>query len=458
MDPRSVKNVSVVGLGKLGAPLATCYASRGFNVVGVDADPETVSAMNKAKGPVREPYLDEFLVKNAERLRATPSVAEAVSATDVTFVMVSTPSENDGSFSLANALPVCRQIGEALGKKRGYHLVVVASTVSPGATENYLLPAVEEASGRRAGRDFGFCYSPEFVALGEVIHGFLRPDFALIGQFDERSGETLEAIQQRFFPEPTPVVRMNLVNAEVTKIALNTMLTTKISFANTIAQICERIPKADANLVTAAIGCDKRICGAYLKGATGFGGPCFPRDVAALRGLAAQVGVSSVLPDALVKINEERQSRLHDLVWSQVVRAVRNGHQDPVVAVLGLAFKPDSDVTIASAGVELVRSLVDSGVRVVAHDPWARPSLPNNVAQILTLDDCIAAADVIALVTPWRQYRRITPETFGNRPVIDCWGIYRGAECRPLTYVPMGVGLPSDSFDAGIRHGRPRAA
>ena len=251
--------VSVVGLGKLGAPIAACIAARGVEVVGVDGDAAKVAQLNRGVAPVHETGLPELLAQSGGRLRATTSVAEAIAATDTTFVIVPTPSDESGGFALEHVRRAIEEIGAALREKDSYHLVAVTSTVLPGALEAVVLPLLEAASGKRCGPGFGLCYSPEFVALGSVIRDFLEPDFLLIGESDPAAGDALERVYRAVCRTTPPVARIGFANAELAKLAVNNYVTTKISFANMLASLCERIPGADVDAVTSALGLDKRI-------------------------------------------------------------------------------------------------------------------------------------------------------------------------------------------------------
>ncbi|MFN3329538.1 MAG: nucleotide sugar dehydrogenase, partial [Pyrinomonadaceae bacterium] len=290
-----VERISVIGLGKLGASMAACFAYRGFEVIGVDISPKVVDAVNSGKAPVQETGLDDLISANKERIRATLSHEEAVLNSDISFVIVPTPSDERGAFSLQYAAWAYKEIGKALAKKNGYHNVVLTSTVLPGSTRQVLMPVLEKESGKKAGKDFGVCYSPEFIALGSVIRDFLNPDFTLIGELDERCGEQLEQLYSKVVENGAPSARMSIENAELTKIAVNTFVTTKITFANMLAEICEKIPGGNVDVVTKALGMDSRIGHKYLKGALGYGGPCFPRDNIALSFIAKELGVSAEL-------------------------------------------------------------------------------------------------------------------------------------------------------------------
>ena len=225
------------------------------------------------------------------RLTAVTDIEAAVAQTDITFIVVSTPSDPAGGFSLRYVDPVCQAIGRALAKKTDYHLVCLTSTVMPGTTGGPVREMLEKASGKRVGADFGLCYSPEFIALGSVIRDFLNPDMLLIGESDDRAGETLQALYAQVCENKPTVARMSFVNAEITKLAVNTYVTTKISYANMLARICERLSGANVDVITSALGLDTRIGPKYLKGAVSYGGPCFPRDNLALAQLARQLGV-----------------------------------------------------------------------------------------------------------------------------------------------------------------------
>src|ERR1700674_483926 len=281
-----VQSISVVGLGKLGSPLAACFAARGFDVHAVDADTQKIEALNRGIPPVHEPGLAELLRESQSRLKASQDTEKAVRDTGATFIVVGTPSKPDGGFSLRYVLPVCEAIGRVLSTKRDFHLVVLTSTVMPGSTGGEVIASLESASGKECGRDFGLCYSPEFIALGTVIRDFYYPDFLLIGESDARSGEMLSDIYKRTCKNSPRVARMNFINAEITKLALNTYITTKISYANMLARLCEKLPGADASIATDALGLDSRIGPKYLKGAVSYGGPWFPRDNRAFAALA----------------------------------------------------------------------------------------------------------------------------------------------------------------------------
>ncbi len=439
-------NISVVGLGKLGAVLAAVLADSGHKVMGVDINPAAVSAMNQGRAPVREPGLDEMLRRNASRLSATTDVESAVGNTSITFLVVPTPSLPDGTFSLDYVLNACESIARALRNKSDYHVVVISSTVMPGSTGGVVLPLIERISGRKCGRDFGLCYNPEFIALGSVIHDMSHPDMILVGESDERAGAALEHLYRGICPNQPPVARMNLVNAELAKISVNTYVTTKISYANMLAEVCERVPGADAEVVSKALGLDTRIGGKYLKGALGYGGPCFPRDNTAFSKFSQQYGVEADLPIATDQINRRQAARLAERILDLLPERESAG-------ILGLSYKPDTEVIEESQGIMLAQHLVAAGRRVVVYDPVAMPNarrvLESEVVFAESMEDCAAQASVLTIATPWKQFRTLRPDHLrrsAKRPIVlDWWRILSESEFTPgADYIACGKG-PSET-------------
>lgn len=445
-------NYSIVGLGKLGASMAAAIASRGFHVIGVDVSQRAVDALNAGRAPVQETNLAELISANRERLHGTLNHTEAILGSDVTFVIVPTPSDERGAFSLQYAAWAFRAIGRALAEKDGYHTVVLTSTVLPGATRHGLLPILEKESGKKCGPDFGLCYSPEFIALGSVIHDFLHPDFTLVGEFDDRCGKQLEQVYAEIMPEGPPCLRMSLENAELTKISVNTFVTTKITFANMLADLCERIPGGDVDVVTNALGFDQRIGHKYLKGGLGYGGPCFPRDNVALGFIARELGSRA----GLAETTDQTNHALPAAVASKVLSLVPKG---ATIAILGLAYKPFSHVIEESQGMMLARRLADAGARVIAYDPLAaegaKTELADHALVLDSLEDCLAEADCVLITTPDPMFKALNAASFGEKQVtvVDFWRILD----RELTgksniqYVPFGRSTADESNSARLQ-------
>ena len=415
-------DIAVIGLGKLGAPLAAVLASRGHNVVGVDLNPTPVAAINAGRAPVDEPGLQATIDAAGRHLRATSDFAEAIVATDISFVIVPTPSGPDGQFQNRYVLDAMRRIGAALRTTSRYHVVNITSTVMPGSTGGEIRQALEAASGRVVGDALGLTYNPEFIALGSVIRDLLHPDMLLIGESDARAGDLLEAVYRTTVNGNPPVQRMGWVNAELTKIAVNTFVTTKISYANMLAEICEKLPGADAAVVAAALGKDSRIGSKYLQAALGYGGPCFPRDNVALAALADALGASADVARATDTVNRRQVARVVDLV----ARLARG--QPATVAVLGMAYKPDTSVVDESQGVLIARGLSAAGHTVLIADPLALENasvvLGDSVTPFGAAAAAVAAAAIVVIATPDPAFAQLPATCFAPGVIIvDCWRI-----------------------------------
>jgi len=449
-----IEKVSVIGLGKLGGSMAGCLASRGFSVMGVDVSPKAVDALNEGRAPVQETGLDDLIRSNRERLRGSLSHEEAIRNSDLSFVIVPTPSDERGAFSLQYAAYAFEAIGKALAKTDRYHTVVLTSTVLPGSTRYGLVPILEKFSGKRCGRDFGVCYSPEFIALGTVIRDFLNPDFFLIGEFDERAGTALESVLSRVSLNNAPTRRMSIENAELAKIALNSYVTLKISYANMLAELCESIPGGNIDVVSDAIGMDKRIGRRYLTGGFGFGGPCFPRDNVALNFLGNHLEA----PTQLLKVNDDFNRGIAPRFVEKLMPYLHDGS---TVAVLGLAYKPLSYVIEESPGVYLCSVLAGRGLRVIGYDPLAgeeaRVALRYHALVADSLAECIKDATTILITTTDEVFRALEPnDLLGKKKsvtVVDFW------RCMPesvqrhpaIRYIPAGRCIDDETAVAKLR-------
>jgi UDPglucose 6-dehydrogenase len=434
--------VSVVGLGKLGACTAAALASKHINVIGVDVHEKTVDTINAGHAPVSEPWLEETIFMSQGHLRATNDYEDAVCNSDLTLILVPTPSKADGGFSLDYVRTAGKEIAEVLARKSSYHVVVLVSTVLPGDCETEIIPLLEQYSAKRCGPDFGFCYGPEFIALGSVIHDFLNPDFVLIGEYDDRSGDMLSNMYRHSCENDPSIARMNIVNAEITKISVNTYVTTKITFANMLTEVCSRLPGANVDVVTDAMGRDTRIGRRYLTGAVSFGGPCFPRDNVAFAHLAHSIGANGGLAEATHAYNEAHKTWLLDRVLLSC--------PDPgsLVSVVGLTYRPRTTVLEQAAGMWLVRQLISYGKRVKVFDPHAMSELHtifgNTVDYAWDLASAVGDADVSVLMTPEDGVPDLRAQDFRGTQttVFDCWrSCKQSLQGAPgVSYIGLGMG------------------
>jgi UDPglucose 6-dehydrogenase len=402
---KQIQKVSVCGLGKLGACIAATMAARGFEVLGVDIDPEKVRRVNEGLPPVEEPLLAETIAAGKVRLRATLDHREAV-GTDVSFFIPPSPSLPDGSFSTEFLLRAMQPIAAAVraaGKKG--HIFVCSSTTTPGAMDQILIPMLEREMGGVCGKDFGACYNPEFIALGNVVNGLVEPDLVLIGESDSESGAALEELYKKYNRNSPRLARMSIISAELTKISVNSFITMKISFTNQLRMIAEQFPKANIHTILDAIGSDSRIGQKYLKAGLSFGGPCFPRDNRLLAYTAKQSGVEAPLAEATDRVNQETNLDLLKKVQAQV-------SPKDTVAVLGLAYKPDTYITEESAGLFLAQQLKRHGYRVLVHDYGAKPSNAPTLHEFEYVEDPATfekreEIKVAVICCPWPPYKSV---------------------------------------------------
>ena len=436
------EKISLVGLGKLGLCLAACYAERGFDVLGVDIEESVVDSLNKGKAPWFEPGLDDLLAKHGgKRLRATLQHQEAITGTDLTIVLVPTPSNTDGSFSNRFVESALKSLAEALAlSKKAQHLFVIGSTVMPGSIESSFIPILEKYSGRKLNQGFAVCYDPDFVALGNVLKGFLRPDLVILGESTPEAGSRMETVHHKLCENKPSIARMSLISAEVAKVCLNVYITLKISIANSIANLCEAIPGADVDAVTSAIGADRRISPHYFQGGLSFGGTCFPRDTYAYKAIAARHNVQAELVQAATRVNEHQDRHLAEVVLREVERA-----ENKTVGILGLAFTPNTPVVTASPAIQLIRELLKKDLRVVAYDPiaidTAKSVLGSSVEYVHSAKSGLEKCGVAVVTLRLPEFREAVETHIPSLALtlVDCWRLINPSKLNGLfRYVAIG--------------------
>jgi UDPglucose 6-dehydrogenase/GDP-mannose 6-dehydrogenase len=410
--------ISVIGTGYVGLVTGVCLAEKGHQVVCVDLDPEKVEKINQAIPPIYEKGIEELLKRNIDRnLKATTDLHEAVMESEVSFIAVGTPFDGF-QIDLTYIKEVSQQIGVILREKPSYHLVVVKSTVVPGTTDEVILPILGEASGKKAGIDFGVGMNPEFLREGEAIDDFMSPDRIVLGGIDEKSIQVLGKVYGVF--SPVDYVKTNNKTAEMIKYTSNSLLATMISFSNEIGNLCAAIGGIDAVDVMKSVHLDKRLSpimpngdrivptfNSYLEAGCGFGGSCFPKDVKALIAHGKIFGTPTRLLDAVMQINEHQPKQILLLLkkhFSSLI-GVR-------IAVLGLAFKPGTDDMRESPAIPIVKDLLSEQAKIKAYDPIAKQEAQHifgNEAVVFcddlyqTIDD----AEVIIVLTRWDEFSRI---------------------------------------------------
>lgn len=416
--------ISIIGLGKLGLPFAVAAASRGFTIIGVEISQRIIDSVNLGLAPYHEPQLPQFLRKYRFRIRATGDYSQAVNNSDISFIIVPTPSLKSGAFSNKFVHLALKKLAYILRNKKSFHTIAIVSTVMPLSFDREFVKLVENESGKKIGVDVGLCYNPSFVALGNVINNILSPDLILIGSRDTKSTETIIKFHKRLTVNNPHIQTTNFVNAEISKIALNTYITAKISYGNMLAQLCEKTPGADSRVVTDTIGLDSRVGQKYLQGAIAYGGPCFPRDNRAFRSFGKSIGTPLPIAKATDNINR-RQTRL---IANRILGIMP---KDSQVGIIGISYKENTDVVEESQGVKLAQFFTAKNIKVNIYDPLVSKNnykLPSKTLLSKTVADLTSRSQVLIIVSPQDNINSLLQKslTKKNSQVIiiyDLWGI-----------------------------------
>jgi len=440
--------ISVVGLGKVGLSLASCVAAAGHRVIGVDVDAGLVDALNAGTYRTPEPGVLERLAQApAGTFTATTDIASAVKQTEFTFVVVPTPSNTLGGFSLRFLLPACDAIGAGIRAKASPHTVAVVSTILPGSSDATVIPRLETASGRTIGPGLGYCYNPSFIALGEVVKGIVKPDYVLIGEADARSGDLTMSIHESIVTTKFPVARMSPAEAEITKIASNTHETMRVSFANMLLSICSEVPGADVDRITEALA--HRMGRRFFKGALPYGGPCWPRDNQAFSVFMDAIRSPSTLPRAVDTFNEEHAR----YVLRKILGVTAPGQ---TVGLLGMAYKPGTPVTERAFAMDLAAWLPREGRKVCGWDPLALPdvrrALGDSIGYAETAEECLRTSKVAIVTIPSPELTSVDWHAAAKTTVVDGWRCLSPAAIAACgTYVALGRG-PKAPVGPWIHH------
>lgn len=441
-------SISIFGLGYVGLTFSVCFASKGFKVIGVDVDLIKIKNIERGIPPFYEPQLKEYLSKALQKntFTCTNDYFQAILSSDISFICVGTPAKSNESLDLSHVKSVSRNIGEALRKKKDYHLIVVRSTVTPGTTEHVIKRMVEDLSGKTCGIDFGLCMNPEFLREGTAIYDVLHPDRIIIGEFDKKSGDILENIYREFYGEKTPpILRTSLTNAELIKYANNAFLATKISFINEMANICQKTSGADITVIARALGLDHRINPKFLGAGLGWGGSCFPKDLNALIKYAESIGYNPVLLKAVNEVNSLQPYKAIELA-----RELIGDLKGKRIAILGLSFKPNTDDMRNAVSIKIINELLKEGAKVVAYDPAAIKNamkiFGDRIEFTFSALECIKDCDCCIVVTEWEEFKRLNPDDFianmKNPAIVDGRRIFDPKKFSlKLKYKTIGLSL-----------------
>ncbi|MCH8909011.1 MAG: UDP-glucose/GDP-mannose dehydrogenase family protein [Candidatus Heimdallarchaeota archaeon] len=402
--------VGMIGTGYAGLVTGACFAELGFEVLCGDIDQKKVDLINRGIPPIFETGLADLLkdLRDKNLLRATTDTSEVVQFSDIIFICTGTPSTEDGSINLDQIEAASKDIARALKDAEGFKIIVVKSTVIPGITENFVKPLLERFSGKQAGVDFGLAMNPEFLKEGLAIQDFRVPDRVVIGTEDEKSFESVKILYESF---TCPIMHVDTSTAEMIKYASNAFLAIKVSFINEIANMSE-VMGADVSEVARGLGFDKRISPQFLRPGLGFGGSCFPKDVKALASAAKSHGISAHTLDAALKVNESQPLRAVEMLEEEI------NLENKKIALLGIAFKPDTDDVRESRVIPIAEELIRKGATVIAYDPLALENakyfLPETSILVDNVNAALRSADAAILVTEWDELRNLGPEEFSS--------------------------------------------
>ncbi len=412
-------NIAVVGTGYVGLVSGACFADTGANVTCVDVDADKIERLKNGEIPIYEPGLDELVKKNfsAGRLKFTTDLTSVLDDVQIVFSAVGTPPDEDGSADLKYVLQVARTIGQNLNH---YVVVVTKSTVPVGTAKKVRRTIEEELQKRGVDIEFDVASNPEFLKEGNAIKDFMSPDRVVVGVESEQAKKVLSKLYKPFLLNNFRVIFMDIPSAEMTKYAANSMLATRISFMNDIANLCERVG-ADVNMVRAGIGADTRIGRKFLYAGCGYGGSCFPKDVKALIKTADQNGYSMEVLKAVERVNEKQKSILFEKLQKAFDGQSLKGK---TIAMWGLSFKPETDDMRESTALVMINLLLEAGCIVRAYDPVAMNECKRRIGDKITycrdMYDAVLDADALLLLTEWKEFR------------LPTWGVIKKAMKRPL--------------------------
>jgi len=435
--------IAIVGSGYVGLVTGTCFAEVGIDVICVDIDKKKIENLKNGIIPIYEPGLEEMVHRNMKkgRLNFTTSIAEALEDCEVLFSAVGTPPGEDGSADLQYVISVARDCGRNM---KDYLLVVTKSTVPVGTARKVKDAIQEELDKRGVKIEFDVASNPEFLKEGAAIDDFLKPDRIVVGLDSPRAEELMKSLYKPFTLNGHPVIFMDIVSAEMTKYAANSMLATKISFMNDIANLCE-IVGADINMVRKGIGSDSRIGNKFIYPGIGYGGSCFPKDVKALIHTAADYNYNLRVLQAVEDVNYDQKS----VMFNKVMKFFKGDIKGKTIAIWGLSFKPQTDDMREAPSLVLIEKFLKAGANVKAYDPVAMPEAKHTLGETIEFSEdqyeALIDADCLVLVTEWPEFKfpnfKIIRKLLKQPLVFDGRNIYEVAEMKRqgFTYFCIGV-------------------
>ena len=434
--------IAIVGTGYVGLVTGTCFSEMGVDVTCVDVMAEKIENLKKGVIPIYEPGLEDMVHKNynAGRLKFTTDLSSVLDDVDVVFIGVGTPPDEDGSADLRYVLEVARTVGQHINK---YTLVVTKSTVPVGTARKVKAAIQEELDKRGVSVEFDVASNPEFLKEGNAVDDFMKPDRVVVGVESNRARKLMEKLYKPFMMNNYRLIFTDVPSAEMIKYAANSMLATRISFMNDIANLCELVG-ADVNMVRSGIGSDTRIGRKFLYPGIGYGGSCFPKDVKALIKTAEQNGYTMRVLRAVEDVNEAQKGVLFEKLMKQFNGDLRG----KTIALWGLAFKPETDDMREAPGLGLIDKLLKAGCQIRAYDPAAMNECKRRIGDVIyyarDMYDAVLDADVLMLITEWKEFRlpswAVIKKTMNQQIVLDGRNIYDKKEMEELGFIYSCIG------------------
>ena len=435
-------NIAIVGTGYVGLVTGTCFSEMGVDVTCVDINEAKIKALQGGVMPIYEPGLESLVLKNVEagRLHFTTDLTACLDNVSIVFSAVGTPPDEDGSADLRYVLDVARTVGRSINK---YTLLVTKSTVPVGTAQKVKAVIQEELDKRGVAIPFDVASNPEFLKEGAAIKDFMAPDRVVVGIESDHARKLMERLYRPFVLNGYPILFMDIPSAEMTKYAANAMLATRISFMNDIANLCE-VVGADVESVRKGIGSDTRIGKHFLYAGCGYGGSCFPKDVKALLHTGKENGYTMRVIEAVENVNETQKS----IVFEKVNKLFNNDLKGKIVAIWGLAFKPDTDDMLEAPALVVIDKLVKAGAIVKVYDPIAmdecKRRIGNQVEYAKDMYDVVVDADALLLITEWKQFRlpswKCIKRLMRGNVIVDGRGIYDAKEMEEEYFVYSQIG------------------
>ncbi len=437
-----IMNVGIVGTGYVGLVTGACFAEMGMNVTCIDIDAKKIDRLKNGEIPIYEPGLKELVGKNSKkgRLHFATDLASVLDSLNVVFVAVGTPPGEDGSADLSHVLDVASQFGRNIKK---YTLLVIKSTVPVGTSKKVRQRVEQELEARGSKVEFDVASNPEFLKEGAAIKDFMSPDRVVVGVSSDKARHIMEKIYKPFQMSNYRIIFMDIMSAEMTKYASNSMLATRISFMNEIARLCE-ITGADVQQVRAGMAADTRIGNKFLYPGCGYGGSCFPKDVKALIRTGAENGYKMKIISAVEEVNEDQKK-----VVFRKLKTALGDLKGKTIALWGLSFKPETDDMREAPSVVIATLLLEAGAAVKVYDPVAMDECRNRylgdkVVYAKDIYDCVRDADAVALVTEWKEFRvpswDAVHKAMKGNVVVDGRDIYTPSEVQSFGFDYYSIG------------------